>query len=201
MKLTALVSLITVAASVFCCSAQTMYVTPIKGNANLRTAPSASAAKAGTLSKVDLLPCIGELDGWYKVDFNGKEVYVSQSVATTCDAVIPQEMYNKDLSSNGSLDKVRFQGSITISPVGSANALITVTWMRVNLPAEDTYYLADVKDGRIIATYGGATYVDSDTPLAQLKKELNFLDKPIPVGFDEFNNTICFNGAEYSEFE
>lgn len=192
---------IAIAASAFCCNAQSLYVSSMKGNVNLRTAPSTTAAKAGTLSKADLLPCLEEIDGWYKVDLDGKEAYVSQSVATTCDAVIPEEMFKKDLTSNGPLDKTRFQGSINIEPIDRTHALITVNWMRVNLPAEDTYYLAEIKDGRITATHGGATYVDSSSPLASIKEELGQLDKPIPVGFDEFNNTIYFDGAEYSEFE
>jgi len=99
------------------------------------------------------------------------------------------------------LDKIRFQGSINIEPVGPAHALINVNWMRMNLPAEDTYYLAEIKDGRIVATHEGVTYVDSSEPLSEIKEKLSQLDSPIPVGFDEFNNTIFFKGTEYSEFE
>lgn len=73
--------------------------------------------------------------------------------------------------------------------------------MRVNLPAEDSYYLAEIKDGMIVATHGGATYLESSEPLSEIKEKLILLDSPIPVGFDEFNNTIFFKGTEYSEFE
>ena len=187
--------------STLCSNAQSLYVSSMKGNVNLRTAPSTTSAKAGTLKSTDLLPCIEELDDWYKVSYNGKEAYVSKSVTTTCDAIIPEGMYNKDIQSNGALDKIRFQGSIYIEPVGKTHALITVTWMRVNLPAETQYYLADVKDGKIVATYSGVSYVDSSTPVSDIKDQLSQLDTPIPVGFGEFNNTIYFDGAEYSEFE
>lgn len=197
----AILASMAIAASAFCCNAQSLYVSSMKGNVNLRTAPSTTAAKAGTLSKAELLPCLEELDGWYKVDINGKEAYVSQSVATTCDAVIPKEMFKKTLTSNEPLDKIRFQGSINIEPVGPAHALINVNWMRMNLPAEDTYYLAEIKDGRIVATHEGVTYVDSSEPLSEIKEKLSQLDSPIPVGFDEFNNTIFFKETEYSEFE
>ena len=53
----------------------------------------------------------------------------------------------------------------------------------------------------IVATHGGATYLESSEPLSEIKEKLILLDSPIPVGFDEFNNTILFKGAEYSEFE
>lgn len=100
--------------STLCSNAQSLYVSSMKGNVNLRTAPSTISAKAGTLKSTDLLPCIEELDDWYKVSYNGKEAYVSKSVTTTCDAIIPESMYNKDIQSNGALDKIRFQGSIYI---------------------------------------------------------------------------------------
>lgn len=183
------------------CNAQDQYVTSMKGNVNLRTAPSTTSAKAGTLSGDELLPMVEELDGWYKVDLNGKTAYVSQSVATVCDAVVPEEMYNKNLSSNGPLDKIRFQGDIIIEPIDKTHVLITVNWMRVNLPAETQYFLADVKDGRIIATHSGVSYVDASSPVADIRNELFDLEKPVRMGFDEFNNTIYFDGAEYSEFE
>lgn len=186
----------------FCCNAQSQYVVSSgKGSVNLRTAPSTTAAKAGTLTKSDLFPLVEALDGWYKISYNGKDAYVSQSVSTTCDAAIPEEMYNKSLGSNGPLDKIRFQGDITIERVDKTHALITVNWMRVNLPAETQYFLADVKEGQITATHGGVSYVEASSPVASIKNELSELEKPIPVGFEEFNNTIIFNGAEYSEFE
>ncbi len=197
----AILASITIAASAFCCNAQSQYVSPMKGNVNLRTEPSTTAAKAGTLSKAELLPLLEELDGWYKMDINGKEAYVSQSVTTTYDAVIPKEMFRKNLTSNEPLDKIRFKGSINIEHVDPAHALINVNWMRVNLPAEDSFYLAEIKDGMIVATYGGATYVESSEPLSEIKEKLSLLDSPIPVGFNEFNNTIFFKGSEYSEFE
>ncbi len=197
----AILAAMAIAASAFCGSAQSQYVSPMKGNVNLRTEPSTTAAKARTFSKAELLPLLEELDGWYKVDNNGTEAYVSQSVATTYDAVIPKEMFRKNLTSNKPLDKIRFQGSINIEPVDRAHTLINVNWMRVNLPAEDSYYLAEIKDGMIVATHGGATYVESSEPLSEIKEKLILLDSPIPVGFDEFNNTILFKGAEYSEFE
>lgn len=182
-------------------NAQSLYVTPMKGNVNLRTAPSTAAAKAGTMTRSDMLPLVEELEGWYKVDHNGQTVYVSQSVSTTCSAEIPEEMYGKDFTSNGPLDEIRFQGFLTIKPVDKDHVLITVNWMRINLPAEMLYFLADVKDGKIVATHGGASYVEADSPVATMKEELGELEKPIPVGFGEFNNTIYFDGAEYSEYE
>ncbi len=64
--------------STLCSNAQSLYVSSMKGNVNLRTAPSTTSAKAGTLKSTDLLPCIEELDDWYKVSYNGKEAYVSK---------------------------------------------------------------------------------------------------------------------------
>lgn len=183
-------------------SAQAMYVFPIKGTVNVRTAPSTSASKAGSLTTSDLVPCIDELDGWYKIDFNGKEAYVSQSVATTCEAIIPEEMFGKDLVSSKPWDKIRHQGLIRIDRIDNSDrALITMEWMRINLPAEATTYLADIKDGRIVATHACGMYVDLERPLPEILEESVTLDKPIPVGFDEFNNTIYFYGAEFSEYE
>lgn len=75
--------------------AQSLYVSSMKGNVNVRTAPSTAAAKIGTLAATVLVPCIEELDGWYKIEFNGKEGYVAQAVATTCEANIPLEMFGK----------------------------------------------------------------------------------------------------------
>lgn len=187
--------------SAFSVMAQDQYVSSMKGNVNLRTSPSVSASKAGTLAKSDLLPLQEELDGWYKVDFNGKTAYVSQSVATVCDAVVPQEMYGKSLSSNAPLDKIRFQGDILIEPVDKAHVLITVNWMRVNLPAETQYFLAEVSNGKITATHSGVAYVEASSPVDSIKEELFQLDNPIRVGFDEFNGTIYFDGAQYSEYE
>ena len=67
----------------------------------------------------------------------------------------------------------------------------------IGLPGETV----EIKDGRIVATHEGVTYVDSSEPLSEIKEKLSQLDSPIPVGFDEFNNTIFFKGTEYSEFE
>lgn len=198
---TLLFTVITFVASALCCNAQDLYVSSMKGNVNLRTAPSTTSAKSGTLSKGELLPLVEELDGWYKVDCNGKTAYVSQSVATMCDAVIPEEMYNKNLTSNEPLDKIRFQGDIFIEPVDKTHVLITVNWMRVNLPAETQYYLADVKDGKIVATHSGVSYVEASSSLSDIESELSVLGKPVRMGFDEFSNTIFFDGAEYSEFQ
>lgn len=188
-------------AAALCGNAQSLYVTPMKGNVNLRTAPSTTAAKAGMMTRSDMLPLVEELEGWYKVDHNGQTVYVSQSVSTTCSAEIPEEMYGKDFTSNGPLDEIRFQGFLIIEPVDKGHVLITVNWMRLNTAAEMQYFLADVKDGKIIATHGGASCPDADSPIATIKEALDELEKPIPVGFDEFNNTIYFDGAEYSEYE
>ena len=171
----AILAAMAIAASAFCGNAQSQYVSPMKGNVNLRTEPSTTAAKARTFSKAELLPLLEELDGWYKVDNNGTEAYVSQSVATTYDAVIPKEMFRKNLTSNKPLDKIRFQGSINIEPVDRAHALINVNWMRVNLPAEDSYYLAEIKDGMIVATHGGATYLESSEPLSEIKENSSCL--------------------------
>lgn len=188
-------------AAALCGNAQSLYVTPMKGNVNLRTAPSTTAAKAGTMTRSDMLPLVEELEGWYKVDHNGQTVYVSQSVSTTCSAEIPEEMYGKNLTSNGPLDKIRFQGDITIEPIDKNHVRIMVGWMRINMPAEMLYFLAEVKDRKIVATHGGASCIEAGSPIDTMKEELYELEKPIPVGFDEFNNTIYFNGAEYSEYE
>lgn len=182
------------------CTAQSLYVRSNEGSVNLRTAPSKTAAKAGILSQSFLVPCIEELDGWYKVNVNGKEAYVSQEVASTCDAVIPEEMFGKELTSNAPLDKIRHQGSILIEAVDKEHALITTTWMRVNLPAETTCYLAYRKDGELVATHGAGTWIDASSPLSDIMEEMSPLDTVMPVGFDEFNNTIYFD-TEYSEFE
>lgn len=126
---------------------------------------------------------------------------MSRKVATTVDAVIPEGMYNKSLDSNYGADKIRHQGSIEIVPVDKTHALINITWMRVNLPAESYCYIADIKDGRIIATHQKYGYGDASEGLAALMEEAGELDKPMPVGFSEFNSTLIFDGIEYSEFE
>lgn len=182
------------------CAAQSMYVRSNDGNVNLRTAPSKTAAKAGTLDRSALVPCVEELDGWYKVSVGGKEAYVSQEVASTCEAVVSEEMYGKEIGSNGPLDKIRFQGSILIEPIDAGHALITTEWMRNNLPAETTCYVAERRDGTLVATHGAGTWVDASSPLAEIMEEMSALDTPLPVGFDEFGNTLYFDGGEYSEF-
>ena len=177
-----------------------MYVSSTKGNVNIRTAPSTGAAKAGTLSANDLVPYLGEVDGWYKIDFNGKEAYVSQSVASTCEADIPAEMFGKDLDSSEPWDKTRHQGTIRIDKIDDTHAFIYMEWMRVNAPAESYSYVAELNDGKVIATYGCGIYVDKDMPLKEILGEMSQLEKKIPVGFDEFNNTLYFNGAVFSEY-
>lgn len=189
------------AACAFCVSAQDQYVLSSNGNVNLRVSPTTSAAKAGTLSRFSPVPLVEELDGWYKVEAEGKTAYVSQSVTNVCDALVPKEIYGKNLTSTDALDKIRFQGDITIEAVDNSHALITVNWMRLNLPAETEYFLADVKEGRITATHSGISYVDCSSSPSSIREELFELDHPLPVGFDEFNTTVYFNGGSYSEFE
>lgn len=79
--------------------------------------------------------------------------------------------------------------------------MIHTDWMRVNLPAESQSYVAELKDGKITAKYSCAKYVDEGKPLKEILNEMEKLEKPIPMGFDEFNNTLYFNGGEFSEFE
>lgn len=205
-----IITLLAMAVSALVCCAQSQYVTSTaKGNVNLRTAPALNAPKAGTLAVKELVPLVEEVeaangnwdDGWYKVNVGGKEVYVSRKVATTVDAVIPEGMYNKSLDSNYGADKIRHQGSIEIVPVDKTHALINITWMRVNLPAEDYCYIADIKEGRIIATHQKYGYGDASEGLAALMEDAGELDKLMPVGFSEFNSTLIFDGIEYSEFE
>lgn len=181
--------------------AQEQYVYSPKGNVNIRTAASVSASKGGTLQKGEMLPLIEETDGWYKIDVNGKPMYVSQSVAETCQAVIPTCMFSKTIDSNEGADKIRFQGYIEISPIDEAHALIESTWMRVNLPAESCFYIADVKDGKVIATHQLFVWKDVSEGLESLMEDAEKLQKPKPVGFYEWNNTLIFDGNSYSEFE
>ncbi|MCM1483182.1 MAG: SH3 domain-containing protein [Muribaculaceae bacterium] len=181
--------------------AQSMYVMSMKGNVNLRTAPSTSAAKVGTLTPADLLPCTEELDGWYKVDYNGKEAYVSQSVAATCDAVIPEGMFGKDLESSKPWDKIRHQGSLTIKKIDNEHAVIYMDWMRINMPAESYTYIATIKDGKVIATHYGHAWVDTEMPMSEILADMLPLEENVPVGYNEFNNTLYFEGAEFSEYE
>ncbi len=184
-----------------CGHAQEQYVYSTKGNVNIRTAASASAAKGGTLKKGEMFPLMEATNGWYKINVNGKPMYISQSVATICDAVIPTEMFNKSIDSNKGADKIRFQGSIEISPIDKTHALINITWMRVNLPAESYCYIANVKGGRIIATHRRFEWGDASEGLKSLMENADKLDTPKPVGFDEWNNTLIFDGILYSEFE
>ena len=208
MKRTVITALVTVV-SALACYAQSQYVSSTKGNVNLRTSPSTTAPKAGTLAAADLATLIEEVeapngnwdDGWYKVDVNGTQAYVSRKVATTVEATIPKEMYNKMIDSNEGADKIRFQGYIEIVPVDKAHAIININWMRVNLPAEEYCYIADIKDGKIIATHRKYGSSDASEGLSAIMEAATKLDKPIPVGFSEFNNTLLFNGIEYSEFE
>lgn len=150
-------------------SAQSQYVFTSKPSVNLRQMPSTSAAKVGTLEKGQMLPLVDSdwETEWNKVSLNGKDAYVSQSVCEICDAEIPKELFGKSLASVEAADKVRFQGNITINPIGNQHAVIEVTWMRVNLPAETYNYLADVNsDGTVVATHQlMTTWVDTDLPL------------------------------------
>lgn len=181
--------------------AQSSYITSMKGNINVRTAPSPTAQKIGSLSTSDLVECLDVLDGWYKIVFNGKEAYVAQSVAANYDAVIPDEMFGKDIDSSAPWDKIRCQGTIRLEKIDNSHASIYMEWMRVNLPAESFTYIADIKDGKVIATHGVGMYVDTSRPLGEIMQEMGEpLKKPIPVGFDEFGNAIYFNGASFSEY-
>lgn len=186
-------------------SAQSQYVFTSKPSVNLRQMPSTSAAKVGTLEKGQMLPLVDSdwETEWNKVSLNGKDAYVSQSVCEICDAEIPKELFGKSLASVEAADKVRFQGNITINPIGNQHAVIEVTWMRVNLPAETYNYLADVNsDGTVVATHQlMTTWVDTDLPLEKIMEDADRLDITIPVGFGEFNNTLYFNGWVFSEFE
>lgn len=191
--------------TVLCCNAQAMYVASTKGNVNLRSAPSTTAAKVGQMTEADLLPYIdmvgdGE-NGWYKVDNNGKEAYVSVSVSTTVDAEIPDEMFGKSIDSDKPWDKIRHQGSIQISKIDDNHAIISMDWMRVNLPAESYYYLASLKDGKVVATHQILGYADKDTPMAEIMENADDLDKPIPVGFEEFNCSLIFEGLTFSMYD
>lgn len=183
-------------------NAQTSYVSSMKGKVNVHSLPTTTATKVGTLTESDLMPCLDEIDGWYKIDFNGKVAYVSQSVASTCDAEIPAEMFGKDITSTGPWDKIRHQGTIRIDKIDGTHAAIHMEWMRVNLPAESYTYIAEIKDGKVVAKYSSGIYIDTDRPLKEIMEEMGEpLDKPIPVGYDEFNSTLYFNGAEFSEFD
>ena len=183
-------------------TAQSMYATSMEGNVNVRSLPTTSATKVGTLTESDLMPVLDEFDGWYKIDFNGEDAYVSQSVATTCDAEIPAGMFGKDITSSEPWDKIRHQGTIHLNKIDDRHAVIHMDWMRVNLPAESYTYVAEIKDGRVVATHGSGTYVDTERPLKEILEEMGDpLEKPIPVGYGEFNNTIYFNGAVFSEYE
>ena len=183
-------------------SAQSTYVTSMKGNVNVRTAPSTTAQKAGSLSTSDLVPCIEELDGWYKIDFNGKDAYVAQSVATTCDAVIPDEMFGKDIESSEPWDKIHHQGTIRLDKIDQKHAAIHMEWMRVNLPAESSTYMSEIRDGKVVATHCVSTWIDTDRPVKEILEDMGEpLEKTIPVGFNEFDNTIYFNGAVFSEYD
>lgn len=188
--------------SIWGASAQSMYVSSMKGNVNVRTAPSKTAPKAGSISTADLVPCIEEVDGWYKIDLNGKEAYVSQSVAATCEAVVPDEMFGKSLESSEPWDKIRHHGFFSLEKIDNNHAAIHMDWMRVNLPAESSTYIAEIKDGKVIATYGVGTHVDTKRPLKEILEEMGEpLAKPIPLGYDEFGNTLYFNGAKFSEYD
>lgn len=208
MKRTLIIAVAAIVSSLTC-FAQDRYVASSKGNVNLRTAPSTTASKAGILSPSDLLPLIEEVDaasgnwdeGWYKVDANGKVAYVSRKVADTCDASVPEGLYKRSLTSNRGLDKIRFQGSMEILPYDKTHALINITWMRMNLPAEDYCYIADVKDGKIVATHQKYGYSDESEALADILEAAQALDHPMPVGFNEFNEALIFDGIEYTEDE
>ena len=200
-KVKILFMVVALIASAMNLSAQTQYVMSNDGKVNLRSTPSKTGAKAGTLAAGELLPCLEELDGWYKVAYNGKEAYVSQTVTSTCDAVIPSSIFKKDLESSQPMDKIRFSGTIRITPVDQTHVLIYTEWMRENLPAESQSYLGKIKDGTITATHQVGTYVDEEASLSAILDEMTKLDNPIPMGFDEFGNTIYFDGGLYSEFE
>lgn len=195
------------ASAVLACDAQdyTSYVTSTtNGNVNLRTSPSKNAPKAGTMAASDLLPCLEEIgdydNGWYKVDYNGKPAYVSNTVSTTVNAVIPEEMFGKSLESTMPWDKIRHKGFIELTKIDNGHAIIGMDWMRVNLPAESIYYLATIKDGKVVATHQ-IEYTESSTPVSEIMKNASALDKPIPVGYDEFQNSLYFDGLEFSEFD
>lgn len=190
---------IVLAAAVWC-TASAELVGTNRNSVNLRSKPSTTAPVAGKLEKTTLLPCTGALDGWYEVEVDGKKAYVSESVAFVCDDIVPEEMLGKSLDSTGPVDKIRFQGSIDFNKLNNKYVLITVTWMRTNLPADTWNYLAEYVDGHLTATHRMPVYVDTDQSIDQIIAEGDKLDTPLPVGYDEFNNTIYFMGT-FSEFE
>ena len=61
MKRTVITALVTVV-SALACYAQSQYVSSTKGNVNLRTSPSTTAPKAGTLAAADLVTLIEEVE-------------------------------------------------------------------------------------------------------------------------------------------
>lgn len=201
-KTVVLITLCVLLFSALDAAAQSLYVSSMKGSVNVRSAASTAAPKIGTLSKDDLIPCLEELDGWYKVDLNGKVGFVSQSVASTCDAVIPDEMFGKDIESSEPWDKIRHQGTIRLDKIDQNHVAIHMDWMRVNLPAESTTYIAEIRDGKVVATHCAATWVDTERPIKAILEDMGQpLEKPIPIGFNEFGNTIYFNGAVFSEYD
>lgn len=193
-------------AAAMACHAQSMYVTTQEKNeVNVRTSPSTSAEKVGTMSPADLLPYLDETGdyatGWYKVDFNGTEAYVSKFATCTVDAFIPDEMYGVYIGSDAPWDKTHTNGTIYLERAGDGNAIITMEWQRTNLPAMGYYWLATVKDGTVVATHQVISYVGGSTPMEEIMELAEPLEKPLPVGYDEFQNTLFFNGLSFSQYE
>ncbi len=60
--------------------AVSQYITITNSSANIRSGPDASYAKIKTAVKGDTFPLVGEDNGWYVIDVNGRIGYVSQKL-------------------------------------------------------------------------------------------------------------------------
>lgn len=181
------------AVALYCC-ANAELVGTTRNVVNLRSKPSTTAPVVGSLEKTDLLPCTDKLDGWYEVEIDGKKAYVSSSVSFICGDIVPKEMLNKSLMSTGPIDKTRFEGSLDFTKLNDRYVVISVTWMRTNLPADTWTYLAEYRNGHLSATYSLPPFVDTDQKIDQIIAEGEKLSTPIPVGYDKLKNTIYFIG-------
>lgn len=189
----------------FLAFSQTYYAFTEKSSVNLRANPSTNSAKVGSIKKGEMI-AIEDTDdfNWYKTEYNNQTAYVYAQLVEVCDAVIPTSLYNTEISSVKAWDRIRVEGTIQITPISSSHAIITMGWMRVNLPYETWNYLAEIKGGRITATHQlSPFFLYEGQTLEDILKDdsASILSKQIPMGYREFKGTIFFNDATFSLYK
>ncbi|WP_158540694.1 SH3 domain-containing protein [Romboutsia weinsteinii] len=129
-------------------------------NLNVRSGPSTSNSKIGTLAKGTKVGVISESNGWSKIDYNGKEAYVSSQyldkISTTPEQPekpeTPEETKETKVVNTSSLN-VRSGPSTSSSKIGSLakGSKVEVLsesngWSKINYNGKDAYVSSQYLD-------------------------------------------------------